>query len=563
MTETVDVAEREEKTPASSTRDNAAVSTTGEVKADGEHQQQQQAAHGKAPEMTMSMSTTRRRVVMFSLCLALFLSALDITIVATALPTIAHTLGATAAEYAWVGSSYTLASTSSTPIWAKLSDIFGRKAVLMVANAVFMAGSLVSALARSPSMLIGGRIAQGLGSGGSMVLVTIIIGDMFALKDRAKYYGYIGLVWAVASSVGPILGGIFTQTIGWQWCFWINLPFDGASIIVLFFALDVPWPHVSLVEGLRSLDWIGCITVVGGTIMFLYGLETGSGGSHAWDSPMVLCLIIFGILLLSVFFLYEARYAKNPLIPSRIFGSTTNVAAFMTTCLHSFVFITYDYFLPLYFQVVLGFAPIISGVTLFALVIPLSVATFAGGYYVRKTGNFLPPLWIGGAVMTLGTGLYIDLGPTTNWAKIIIFQIIAGLGAGPMFQVPMIALQSHVRPEDVAMANSALTFARNLFTSTSIVIGTVLLQRTLGGASLATQSDTGEANRTKYVSALRIMWIFYTAVCGVLIIMTLLVKKKNLLEKNRDLATSDSEKGEETGFKGQGPMELAQEPAKS
>ncbi|KAI1344439.1 major facilitator superfamily domain-containing protein [Xylariaceae sp. FL0016] len=487
------------------------------------------------------MSTWQRRVVMFSMCLALFLSALDVTIVATALPTIARTLGASAADYAWIGSSYTLASTSSSPIWAKLSDIFGRKSVLMVCNGVFMAGSLISALSQSTNMLIGGRVVQGLGSGGSMVLVTIIIGDLFELKDRAKYYGLTGLVWAVAASVGPILGGVFTQTIGWRWCFWINLPFDGASIVVLFFGLKVQWPHLSLKEGLQSLDWIGSLTIVGGTICFLYGLESGSGGLHAWNSAFVLCLIICGVVLLALFCFWEARYAKNPLIPTRIFRKTTNIASFATTCLHSFIFITYDYFLPLYFQVCLGFTPIISGVTLFALVIPLSIVTFGTGIVVRKTGNYLPSIWVGTSVMTLGTGLFISLGPTTNWAKIIMFLIIAGVGAGPLFQAPMIALQSHVDPKDVAMATSAMSFSRNLFTSTSIVIGSVLLQKTLGGEALTTSSAGSEDSSARYASALRIMWIFYTAMSGLLILVSLLIKRKDLLHEEKADTLSDGE----------------------
>ncbi|ETN42956.1 uncharacterized protein HMPREF1541_02114 [Cyphellophora europaea CBS 101466] len=474
-------------------------------------------------ETGLSMGTLRRRIVMFSLCLALFLSALDVTIIATALPTIARHLDASAAEYAWIGSCYTLANTSSIAIWAKLSDIFGRKPIIMLANGTFLAGSLISGLASSVSMLIGGRILHGLGAGGCTILVTIVISDLFVLRDRAKYYGITGIVYAISSSVGPVLGGVFTQTIGWRWCFFINLPFDGVSLVVLLFALKIPTPRTALIAGLRSLDWVGSFLIIGGTVCFLYGLESGAGGTRAWNSPQVICLLVFGVLILLLFGIYEHSFAKDPLVPARIFSRRTNVASFLVLCLHGFVFISFDYFLPLYFQTALHFSPIISGVSLFALVLPLSAATMSAGWYIRKSQDYLLPTWIGCVLMTTGTGLFIDLGATTNWAKIIIFQIVAGLGAGPLFQAPMIAFQSHLPQKDVPAASSASMFLRNLSSSMSIVIGSVLLQKNLGGGQLTTETRT-EGSPSKYASAMRLMWIFFTAVAGLMAFTSIFIE---------------------------------------
>ncbi|KAF6825291.1 major facilitator superfamily transporter [Colletotrichum musicola] len=496
------------------------------------------------------LSPWRRHAIMFSLCMTLLLSALDITIVATALPTIASSLGASASQYAWVGSSYTLAGTVSTPVWAKASDIVGRKATIMAAASTFMAGSLVAALAGTAGMLIAGRTVQGLGGGGSLVLVTIVVGDLFRLEERAKYYGMTGIVYGIASAVGPILGGVFTQTIGWRWCceskpshtslskltspVYINLPFDGIALLVLFFVLKLETPREPLLAGLRALDWTGFVLIIGGTICFLYGLESGSGGLAPWASLQVICLIVFGVLLLALFVLWEARFAANPVIPFRIFQKGTNIASFALACAHSFVFISYDYFLPLYFQVVLGFRPIIAGVSLFPLLIPLTVTTLLGGLYTRKTGNYILPIFLGSVLMTLGNGLFVSFGASTEWAKIVAFQVITGTGAGVLFQSPMIAIQTHTHQRDLAAAMSAFSFLRSLFSSMSVVIGTVLLQRNLGGGGLTAgqlHSDGGEvqtegAEKGEYVDALHVMWSFFTGVAGCMLLAAVFIKPK-------------------------------------
>ncbi|KAK2029762.1 major facilitator superfamily transporter [Colletotrichum zoysiae] len=480
------------------------------------------------------MSPARRRTVMFALCMTLLLSALDVTIIATALPTIASTLHATASEYAWVGSAYTLSSTASTPVWAKMSDIFGRKLTIMVATAAFMAGSLIAALAHSINVLIAGRTVQGIGGGGNLVLVTIVIGDIFRLEERAKYYGMTGIVWGLAGAVGPILGGVFTQTIGWRWCFFINLPFDGVALLVLFFTLNVETPKEEFLKGLRELDWVGFVLIIGGTICFLYGLETGAGGLMPWSSAQVICLIVFGIITLALFVFWEARFASNPVIPFRIFKKASNIASFIVACLHAFIFISYDYFLPLYYQVVLGFKPIISGLTLFPLLIPLTVTTVLGGLFIRKTGKYIIPILLGSAMMTLGNGLFISFQANPQWAKIVIFQIITGFGAGVLFQSPMISIQTHTHQRDMAAAMSAFSFLRSLFTSMSVVIGTVLLQHNLGsggltGGNLHSGDQTSTAppvDKENYISALHIMWAFFTGVCGCMLLTAFFIKPK-------------------------------------
>ncbi|THY87350.1 putative major facilitator superfamily transporter [Aureobasidium pullulans] len=218
-------------------------------------------------------SKSKVAVTMLALCTAVFLGTLDSTIVTTALPTITEHFNS-ASGYTWIGSAFLLANASTIPSWGKASDIFGRKPMLLLANVVFMIGSLVAALSNSVGMLVVARAVQGLGSGG-LVIVNITIGDLFSLRTRGVFYGILGGVWASASSIGPIVGGLLTQCASWRWCFWINLPLDGLAFIVLFFCLDTESPKTPLVEGLKAIDWIGSFLVIGATLMFLFGIQYG------------------------------------------------------------------------------------------------------------------------------------------------------------------------------------------------------------------------------------------------------------------------------------------------
>ena len=460
------------------------------------------------------------------------------------------------------------------PIWGKFSEIFGRKPVLLAANIIFFIGSLVAALANSIGMLIAGRAVQGLGAGGLVILVNIIIADLFSLRNRGPYYGIIGGVWAFASAIGPILGGVFAQKVSWRWCFYINLPFDGLAFIIILFLLDLKTPKTPILEGLKAIDWVGALLIVGGTLMFLFGIEFG-GSSHPWDSAEVLCLIIIGIFVWGLFILWEWKLAKYQLIPVQIFSSRSVAAAYFCVFIHGFVFIASFYYLPLYFQASLGKTPILSGVYLLPNCGTLTISSIGVGIYIRKTGRFLDCMYFGFFMLTLGNGLLINLEANSSIAKIMIYQLILGFGVGPLFQSPVIAIQSHVKPREIALATSTLAFVRQLATSISVVIGGVIYSSLMKkkrpeliaalGQNLGTQIGGGDAGALAAVvrtlpqpgrkvaevafgQSLSKTWILYCIMAFLGLITVPLVAKKVLTtkwEENKTGLEAEKEKAEE------------------
>ncbi|KAI9680046.1 MAG: hypothetical protein M1817_005062 [Caeruleum heppii] len=514
-------------------------------------------------------SKAQTAVIMAALCMSVLLAALDVTIITTALPTISEHFESSAG-YTWIGSAYLLACAASTPSWGKLSDIWGRKPVLLAASVVFFLGSGLCGGSTSIKMLIAGRAVQGVGGGGLIILVNICISDLFSMRKRGTYFGIIGMVWALASGIGPILGGVFTQEASWRWCFWVNLPITGLTFLILLFFLHLRTPKTPLFAGLKAIDWFGSLTVVGGTLMFLLGLEFG-GVTFPWSSPTVICLIVFGLVVGAIFILIEWRVAKYPVMPLRLFRARSNVAALLVCFSHGMVFISGSYYLPLYFQAVLGASPLLSGVYLLPYALTLSFGSGAVGVIIRKTGRYLEPIWFGMFVMTLGFGLFIDLGKDSGWAKIILYQIVAGLGVGPNFQSPLLALQSLIAPRDIATATATFGFTRNLATSISVVLGAVVFQNAMSAqqprlraaldpqtAQLLSGGSAGanvmlvqslpdpqrEIAREAFVQALRKMWILFVVLAVLGLVASAFIGRQ-VLSKTHEASKTGLEGEEE------------------
>lgn len=349
--------------------------------------------------------------------LALFLFALDTTIVAQSIPTICSELHS-ATGYVWIGGAYLLANAATGLLWAKGSDIWGRKLVFLTAITLFTAASVLAALSTTMPMLIAGRALQGVAGGGLVQLSTIIISDIFSVRERSLYMGFTGFVWAIAGSAGPLIGGAFTQSVSWRWCFWINLPLCGITFGLSLLFLDVKNPRTKLGDGLRAIDWFGTISILAITSLILLGLDFG-GTIFPWSSPKVICLIVFGTLMIGFFLFSEQRLAKYPLMPLGVFKSLSNNAVFIIVFTHGIVIIGTEYYMPLYFQSVQQASPTRSGVLLLPLIVVQAVMEIVVGYLIHRIGHYREFIWIGSVLMTLGTGLYTIFGADTSIAVIV------------------------------------------------------------------------------------------------------------------------------------------------
>ncbi|TIC14791.1 MFS general substrate transporter [Wallemia mellicola] len=403
-------------------------------------------------DQTNLLPTKQVILVFLGLSAALFCSLLDQTIVSTILPSINHEFNA-ANEGSWVATSYLLTSTAFMPIHSRLSDLIGRKTVLQVCLALFFIGSLACAVSKTIEELIVFRAIAGVGGGGILNNVMVSISDIVSLRERGKYQGILGVVVSVANSLGPLLGGVFTETIGWRWAFWINLPLTGVAIMIVQFFLPFKRVGGNWREKARRIDYAGSIIILASTILILLPLNWG-GNKYAWDSAVVLALLIIGLLLIVVFILVEncKKIVDLPILPMHLFKNRSVSASYTCTFFSGCIFYGALYYLPQYLQVVAGYSPLKSGVILLSLILSQTLFSFSAGLIVSKTGNYMWNIWTGFMLWTIGIGLLTTLRPDTKLANFIGYCVIAGVGAGNTFQTTLLSVQAAVSRQDMAVA---------------------------------------------------------------------------------------------------------------
>jgi EmrB/QacA subfamily drug resistance transporter len=400
--------------------------------------------------------------VFVALILGMFLAALDQTIVSTALPTIVGELGGLN-HLSWVVTSYLLASTVSTPIYGKLGDMLGRKPVFLAAILIFLAGSLVAGLSQTMGELIAFRAVQGVGAGGLMVGAQAIIADIVPPRQRGRYMGLIGSVFAVASVAGPLLGGFFVEQLSWRWVFYVNMPIGALAVLVVIFRLHLHTPHTR-----HRIDYLGA-TLLSGGVGALILLTSWGGSQYAWGSPTIVALGIAGAALLAAF-VWQERRAAEPIMPLALFRSSIfNVASAMGATIGMAMFGSII-FLPLFLQLVYDASPTGSGLRMLPLMLGLLTASIASGREISRTGRYrLFPI-AGTAILVVGMYLLSRLAVDTAPWLASVYMLVVGVGIGLVLQVLVLVVQNDAEPQHIGVTTSTVTFFRSVGGSFGVAI---------------------------------------------------------------------------------------------
>jgi EmrB/QacA subfamily drug resistance transporter len=429
---------------------------------------------GPAPvALAVDLPRSKREIytVMSGLIIAMLLAMLDNLVVGTAMPTIVGELGGLA-HLSWVVTAYALATAVSTPVWAKLGDLYGRKGVFMASIVVFLVGSALTGLSQNMGELIGFRGVQGLGAGGLMVGAMAIIADLVPLRERGRYQGMMAAVMPLAFIGGPLLGGFLTDNFSWRWAFYINLPLGVLALVVVALTMHLPGRRTERV----TIDWRGAGLLAAG-LAALTLLCSWGGSQYPWSSAPIITLGVVTAAALAAFVAVERRVTE-PVLSLALFRSRNFTAATTLTFLTGFAMFGAVTFLPQFQQNVQGASATSSGLQLLPLMGGMLATSLLGGQLVTRTGRYRGLLITGSVLMTAGLALLATMSVSTGQLTTSMYMVVLGVGMGLLMQTTMLVVQNSVAQRDVGVASGAATLFRTIGGSIGVsLLGTLFTQQ--------------------------------------------------------------------------------------
>ncbi|KAK6206931.1 major facilitator superfamily transporter [Colletotrichum tabaci] len=515
-----------------------------------------------------TMSRKRMLLAFSALSVCLFVSFIDQTSVSTAVPAIAGDLD-TGTATPWIGTSFLIASTAFQLINGRLSDIFGRKNLLMICLVLMAVGDVLCGFSRTKEQLFAFRAVAGIGGGGINSIVMIIVSDITTLENRGKYQGILGAVLALANGVGPFVGGAVVQQSTWRWVFWMVPIISAPAAVTILFCLPLKHRPGNYADKIRKIDYGGIALNMASTLLVLVPLS-GGGVSYPWSSPFVIGAVVGGGVLGVLFVLYEWKLAKLPIMPLRLYRAPHCSCLYGQTFLMGQAYFGNLFYLPIYFQSILRFSPLAAGAMILPVIITTSVLSILSGQYMLRAGRYMPCILAGFFLWTLGNGLTVLFGRGTGLGPLIGILIVVGAGIGLTLQPTLVGMYANSRSEDRAVTTGLRNFIRTIGGAFGLVVSGVILSNTLRRdlrgrdfvsdgvvaeltSSTYTLGDKGFSDEEQavileaYMRGLHYIFIYYVICSGLSLVLTLGVGNTSLKAKKPAQGPEAVVEGDTTG----------------